>query len=97
MSKVSYDASGAITTRSSLIVQSVYIITVTKSITGASSNQITPKLLTSKSIVSIVLPKNLQLSSPPMAGSFKFVCPFPDGTSNTTADIDFYTSGYTMT
>ena len=94
--RASYDANGAVTTQWSLIAQTVYTISVMESISGASSNQITVKLLSTKSAVSVTLPKNLQLSAPPMKGSFRFVCANPDGTSNTTADVDMYLSSYLM-
>ena len=49
--------------------------------------------ISTTSTVSITLPKNYQLSTPPLSGSFKIQCTNPDGTTNTT--IDMLYSNYT--
>ena len=85
--KINYDVSGNPTTNPANVVQSVFTLSCSKSITGVSTNQITIKKVTTKSVIVALPPSKVQTSSPPMTGAFKINCIMPDGTSNVTVDI----------
>ena len=85
--KINYDVSGNPTTNPANVVQSVFTLSCSKSITGVSTNQITIKKVTTKSVIVALPPSKVQTSSPPMTGAFKINCIMPDGTSNITVDI----------
>ena len=57
--KVMYDATGAVTTSQQHSVQNVYTISVIRSITMPSATQITVTKVSTKSTISVILPKNL--------------------------------------
>lgn len=82
------DANGEAVSDVSLASSVVYTVTVLRSIPKASASMISVSKVSTQSSVTVTLPKNLQLSAPPMKGAFRIRCYNPDGvTSNDTADI----------
>lgn len=92
----SYDSTGAITTKEADIVKSVYVISALRQLPIPSTSQITVKLVTSKSTITVTLPKNFQLSSTPLSGNFRIRCHMPDGTKNDTTDISSKSNTYSI-
>lgn len=71
---IMYDVNNIVTTSSKLGVKYVYTVNVGKSIPSASTNNILVQKVSTKSTITIGLPVNVQLSSPPLKGSFKITC-----------------------
>ena len=65
-----YETEGVVTVR--------YTVEVTVAIAAPSVQQIIPKKLTSTASISFVYPEDLQLSSPPISGSYNIACYHPD-------------------
>jgi hypothetical protein len=82
-----YDESGNIVTSVYSSVKTVYQIIVARSIPAASTNLISVSKSGTASKITVLLPKNNQLSVKPMGGAFQIHCFMPDGTDNYTADI----------
>lgn len=85
-----YDATGTETTNVMLSVQNKYTISLLKSITGYSCNDISIQAGTSASDFGVRLPSAVQSSGAPMTGKFVIKCPLDrNGTLwNTTDPID---------
>lgn len=82
-----YNASGNVTTNVLQSVKNVYNITVLKSLPQASTNYVNFQKVSTKSTLQFLLPRSVQLSSPPIAGGFTLTCNLPDGSANTTTTL----------
>lgn len=87
VTRTMYNASGNVTTNVLESVKTVYNITVRKSLPQASTNYVNFQKVSTKSTLQFLLPRSVQLSSPPIAGAFTLTCNLPDGTPNTTITL----------
>ena len=96
VNKTMYDVNGTETTSSSTATQSVYYVRLTKLITGASSANMA---VIKDTKATITIDQALQTSDAPLKGSYRIVCPGPEGNAEstdpyTTNDIPLSTSSY---
>lgn len=77
------------TTDAAVATKYEYLVTVRKMINGVSTNSITFAKLLSTATVTIELPTEVQVSNPPISGSFKVKCVNKDGVVSLTKDITF--------
>lgn len=89
---VSYDATGTVTTDPMKVAKTMITFICTRSISMPSTSQISIKKISTASNFVVTLPKNVQLSVPPMSGSYRIQCVMPDGSSNVTGDIGMWNS-----
>ena len=72
--KTLYDADGIETVDSRNFSKAVYSIKVQRSLNSASTNQITIQKISTSSKITVILPKDIQLSNPIMTGAFRIKC-----------------------
>jgi hypothetical protein len=89
-------SNGTITTNATAAAKYVYTIIVNECISQATTNYVNIQRVSTKSTISFSVPRTVQLSSPPLKGSFTITCALPDGTFATTTDIDAYASPSTI-
>ena len=74
VAKTMYDADGAVTYNSRNVTKAIYSITVQRSVNSATTNQINIQKISTSSVITVILPKDIQLSNPIMTGSFRIKC-----------------------
>jgi len=89
---VNYDDTGAVTHNAMKVAKTMITFICTRSISIPSTSQISIKKISTASNFVVTLPKNVQLSVPPMSGSYRIQCVMPDGFSNVTGDIGMWNS-----
>jgi len=82
-----YNSSGNVTTNVLKSVKNVYNITVLKSLAQTSTNYVNFQKVSTKSTLQFLLPRSVQMSSPPVQGAFQLTCTLPNGATNLTAPL----------
>jgi hypothetical protein len=82
-----FDVNGTVTTDQLKSTKNVFTITIYKSLPQASTNYVNFQKVSTKSQLSYKLPRDTQLSSVPLKGSFAIKCFFRDGTFAVTQEI----------
>jgi hypothetical protein len=90
-----YDADGTVTYNSRNVTSAIYSITVLRSLNSATTNQVNIQKISTSSVITVILPKNVQLSNPIMTGSFRIKCALDKGGSAWNTTYDLYTTNYT--
>ena len=95
VAKTMYDADGAVTYNSRNVTKAIYSITVQRSVNSATTNQINIQKISTSSVITVILPKDIQLSNPIMTGSFRIKCALDKEGNAWNTTYDMYTTNYT--
>lgn len=75
-------------------VQIVYTIQLNKLIEGTTMNGVIVTRDSTSAVVTVTNPSELQLSGPPLSGSFRIKCVDPDGNPSYSRDLSYDISAY---
>jgi hypothetical protein len=74
-----FDLTDSIVTDATLSVKSVYEIVVHRSLSQASTNYASFSRVSTLATIEMKYPTDVQLSTPPISGSFLITCTLPNG------------------
>ena len=75
--------------------RAVYSITVLRSLNQATTNQINVQKISTSATITVILPKNIQLSNQIMTGSFRIKCALDREGNVWNTTYDLWTTNYT--
>ena len=95
VSKVMYNAEGLLTTNLKNHTKAVFSIIVKRSLNVVTTSQITSMRSSTSAKITVILPKNIQVSNPAMSGAFRIKCALDMQGNNWNTSYDVYTTNST--